>query len=73
MYVRVGMWHDTHCAPTLPGACIVCAAASYLAGTWHCAHTALPSARSLPLCGSWQSLQVTPLACIFDCRNDAWS
>ena len=34
------------------------------------AHTALPGARSFSVCGSWQSEQVTPCACIRLCRKE---
>ena len=70
MYVVVGMWHAVHCAPFEPGAWCVCAAASYFAGAWHCAQTALPAARSLPECGSWQSAHATPFACMRLWRNE---
>ena len=54
------MWHWVQREPFLPGSWKWWLFASYFEARWHCAHTALPCARSFPVCGSWQSLQVTP-------------
>ena len=70
MYVVVGMWHAAHAAPGVPSAWCVCCAVSNFAGRWHWAHTPLPGARSFSECGSWQSEQVTPCACILLCANE---
>ena len=44
--------------------------AAYLSAAWHCRQTPSPGARSFALCGSWQSLQVTPAANILLCLNE---
>ncbi len=44
--------------------------ASYFDASWHCAQTELPGARSFCVCGSWQSLQVTPAPCILLCSHE---
>ena len=62
--------HEAQAAPGVPGAWKWCCVVSYFDARWHCAHTALPSARSLPPCGSWQSPQVTPLSCMRLDRNE---
>ncbi len=67
------MWQLAHCAPVLPGWWWLCSTTSNFAGRWHCAQSALPSARRLPACGSWQLLQVTPAWCIRLCRNEPYS
>ena len=69
MYVVVGMWHAVQAAAGVPLAWCVWAGASYFAGRWHCAQTALPAARNFSECGSWQSEHVTPAACILLCVN----
>ena len=47
-----------------------CVADAYLSDAWHCRQTPSPGSRSLALCGSWQSLQVTPAANILLCLNE---
>ena len=49
---------------------VMCLAAAYLSGAWHCKQTPSPDTFSLALCGSWQSLQVTPAANILLCLNE---
>ncbi|MNP02397.1 hypothetical protein D3C76_942500 [compost metagenome] len=40
---------------------------------WHCRHRPLPSMRTLVVCGSWQSVQVTPAAYILLWVNEPYS
>ena len=50
--------------------CRLWAATAYVSAAWHCRQTPSPGSFSLALCGSWQSLQVTPLANILLCLNE---
>ena len=66
------MWQPTQSARE-PAWWKWCVAVSYFWAAWQPRHTWPPDARSLPLCGSWQSEHVTPRANIFDCRNEPYS
>jgi len=70
MYVVAGMWHATQSAPVEPSEWRWWDTVSYVDGAWHWTHTALPDARSRWLCGSWQSLRVTPACCIRLCSHE---
>src|SRR5262249_24190962 len=73
IYVRAGMWHVTQRAASESAVWWWCSGVSNLVGRWHCAHTALPDARSSRPCGSWQSAQVTPARNIRLWMNEATS
>jgi len=70
MKLALGMWQLAHGVPVLPAGWQWWPVLSYLPGAWHCAHTALPSVRNFWVCGSWQSLQVTPWRCILLCSHE---
>jgi hypothetical protein len=67
------MWQSTQADPGDPTLWWWCAGVSNFAGKWQRAHTALGGAAVLRLCGSWQSLHVTPARYMRDCRNDPYS
>ena len=67
------MWQPRQSAPREPSGWKWCVAAAYFSAEWQPRHTWLPGARSLAVCGSWQSEHVTPRWYILLCRNEPYS